>query len=169
MAAVEGAKPVTQEKIEMTNELSKDEMRLIEKHHKFYLRLSSGKRRPSTPEQVHFVEVCRGEKAPETVHEIAWKKWRSDFKFNRVCASCGKIILKARMKRFPYAKVCVPCKEAKANPTVTAIGPNLGKCPKCGWKLVWRESRSYRAGESFLGCSNYPKCRFKKTGSSALD
>lgn len=32
-------------------------------------------------------------------------------------------------------------------------------CPKCGGKLL---NRKGQYGE-FLGCSNYPKCKFKKT------
>ena len=31
-----------------------------------------------------------------------------------------------------------------------------GKCPKCGGNLVERKGRY----GSFLGCSNYPRCRF---------
>lgn len=33
-------------------------------------------------------------------------------------------------------------------------------CPKCGNKLVKRISRTQ--GNSFLGCSNYPKCKYTK-------
>lgn len=31
-------------------------------------------------------------------------------------------------------------------------------CPQCGGKLVKRKNRS--TGESFLGCDNYPKCKY---------
>jgi len=36
-------------------------------------------------------------------------------------------------------------------------------CPKCGGRLVLRMARQgSNAGSTFLGCSNYPKCRFTK-------
>ena len=36
-------------------------------------------------------------------------------------------------------------------------------CPTCGGKLVTRTIRKgAKAGSQFLGCSNYPKCRFTK-------
>lgn len=36
-------------------------------------------------------------------------------------------------------------------------------CPKCGGELVTRTAKKgANAGSSFLGCSNYPKCRFVK-------
>ena len=33
-----------------------------------------------------------------------------------------------------------------------------GICPRCGGKLVLRNGKY----SEFYGCSNYPKCRFKK-------
>lgn len=36
-------------------------------------------------------------------------------------------------------------------------------CPKCGNKLIQRTARKGpNTGSSFLGCSNYPRCRFTK-------
>lgn len=36
-------------------------------------------------------------------------------------------------------------------------------CPRCGGKLVKRMARTGKyAGNSFMGCSNYPKCRYIK-------
>ena len=36
-------------------------------------------------------------------------------------------------------------------------------CPKCGSNLVERTARNGpNAGSKFLGCENYPKCRFTK-------
>ena len=32
-------------------------------------------------------------------------------------------------------------------------------CPECGHELVKRKSRY---GTTFIGCSNYPKCRYIK-------
>ena len=39
-----------------------------------------------------------------------------------------------------------------------------GICPKCGGRLVSRTAKSGKyEGKSFLGCSNYPKCKFIKS------
>lgn len=35
---------------------------------------------------------------------------------------------------------------------------NINKCPECGGNLVQRESEYGK----FIGCSNYPRCRYKK-------
>ena len=36
-------------------------------------------------------------------------------------------------------------------------------CPRCGSNLIERlASRGFNAGNKFLGCENYPKCRFTK-------
>ena len=36
-------------------------------------------------------------------------------------------------------------------------------CPRCGGKLVLRiASKGERKGKRFLGCSNYPKCKYIK-------
>lgn len=38
--------------------------------------------------------------------------------------------------------------------------PAERRCPKCGSSMVWREAkRGTNAGQSFWGCSNYPKCK----------
>ena len=40
---------------------------------------------------------------------------------------------------------------------------NTSICPKCGGKLIERKStRGKRAGNKFLGCENYPQCRYTK-------
>lgn len=31
------------------------------------------------------------------------------------------------------------------------------KCPRCGWKMIERTNR--KTGQTFFGCSRYPKCR----------
>ena len=36
-------------------------------------------------------------------------------------------------------------------------------CPRCGGKLVLRTAKKgENAGNSFYGCSNFPKCRYTK-------
>lgn len=38
---------------------------------------------------------------------------------------------------------------------------NPGTCPRCGGSLVLRTvKRGERKGQTFLGCSNFPKCRY---------
>jgi hypothetical protein len=40
---------------------------------------------------------------------------------------------------------------------------NTSTCPKCGEKLVERTStKGKRIGDKFLGCANYPRCRYTK-------
>ncbi|WP_438862416.1 DUF2034 domain-containing protein [Neptunicella sp.] len=47
--------------------------------------------------------------------------------------------------------------QAKAN----IEAPEKKSCPKCGGELVERVAkRGANTGHSFLGCSNFPKCRF---------
>ncbi|MCR5805469.1 MAG: topoisomerase DNA-binding C4 zinc finger domain-containing protein [Oscillospiraceae bacterium] len=37
-------------------------------------------------------------------------------------------------------------------------------CPRCGGRLVLRTAKSgANAGNSFYGCSNFPKCRYTNT------
>lgn len=52
--------------------------------------------------------------------------------------------------------------------TISATGPTMRsqesmKCPLCGGRLVQRTAkRGERAGKPFIGCSNYPKCRYTR-------
>ena len=51
---------------------------------------------------------------------------------------------------------------SQLKPTVTE-NSNIEErvCPRCGGKLIMRiASKGARKGKSFLGCSNYPKCRY---------
>ena len=44
-----------------------------------------------------------------------------------------------------------------------AVRYSSTNCPRCGGSLVSRVAkRGSRAGQSFFGCSSYPKCRFTK-------
>jgi hypothetical protein len=43
-------------------------------------------------------------------------------------------------------------------------GVGDSECPKCGSRLVLRTARKgANAGNDFLGCSNFPTCRYMKT------
>lgn len=46
---------------------------------------------------------------------------------------------------------------------VSGVAPNVERplCPRCGGQLIIRvASKGTRQGKRFLGCSNYPKCRY---------
>jgi DNA topoisomerase-1 len=68
------------------------------------------------------------------------------------CEKCGKPLVK-KLGRFGYFIACSgfpDCRNAKPIP--------VGKCPKCGGKVVRR--RAQRRGREFYGCSNYPECDY---------
>ena len=44
----------------------------------------------------------------------------------------------------------------KINQKIASIKTDGGVCPKCGGKLIMREGKY----GSFIGCSNFPKCRY---------
>lgn len=49
--------------------------------------------------------------------------------------------------------------EVQTEPKVEAINQNV--CPRCGSELVERQAkRGAHAGNAFLGCSAFPKCRY---------
>lgn len=56
------------------------------------------------------------------------------------------------------------------NPVIPHTSENHSSsdiCPKCGGKLVLRSAKKGKyTGQSFLGCSNYPKCRYIKPTTS---
>ncbi len=52
-------------------------------------------------------------------------------------------------------KLKIKVKE-KTNQAIASIKTNGGICPKCGGKLVMREGKY----GTFIGCSNFPKCRY---------
>lgn len=49
--------------------------------------------------------------------------------------------------------LCEQCNVGKSNKT-----DNDDICPKCGGRLVKRKGKY----GDFIGCSNYPKCHYKK-------
>lgn len=79
----------------------------------------------------------------------------------KVCPKCGAdmVIKRGRFGQFwacsnyPDCKSIISLKE-KAKPE-----PTGEKCPECGHDLVRRKSRY---GTTFVGCSNYPKCKYIK-------
>jgi len=85
-----------------------------------------------------------------------------------ICDLCGsKMVIK--LSRFGKFLACSRYPECKGRKKIVgesgemiAEPPKLleEKCPKCGANLVERKSK--KGGNSFIGCSNYPKCKFIK-------
>lgn len=48
---------------------------LLYRYYEFYRALETGKRKPSTAAQKHFVAVCQGRAKAETLHEKAYAKY----------------------------------------------------------------------------------------------
>jgi uncharacterized protein YifE (UPF0438 family) len=57
-------------------ELTKEEKELVLRYYDFYRSLDEGRRIPETKAQRHFSAVCRGIRAPLTLHEKAYLKYR---------------------------------------------------------------------------------------------
>ena len=50
-------------------------------------------------------------------------------------------------------------KDAQAEPIIAPV--QQASCPRCGSELVERQAkRGTNAGNTFLGCSSFPKCRY---------
>jgi len=61
--------------ISQNTELSVKEAQLIHKYKNFYLNLQSGRRKPETEAQKHFIEVTLGLKSATNIHEVAFVKY----------------------------------------------------------------------------------------------
>jgi hypothetical protein len=134
---------------------------LIRKHLWFYTALASNRRRPTTPAQEHFVAVSNGEEAAETIHEVAFLKFRAlltaeerqaapephqeqaKVKLPTHCSRCDCPLTGLRLRR---QGCCEPCWWAiireKQEAEVIRSGRELFKeCRTCGTllkDLIWR-------------------------------
>jgi uncharacterized protein YifE (UPF0438 family) len=59
-------------------ELTAAERNLVNNNIDFYTSLSSGKRKPKTEAQRHFLLVCKGKAKANTMHELAFIKYRME-------------------------------------------------------------------------------------------
>jgi uncharacterized protein YifE (UPF0438 family) len=59
----------------VASSLHESERALLQTHLRFYRALATGRRKPATPAQKHFIKVTLGHAAAETVHEIVYMKW----------------------------------------------------------------------------------------------
>lgn len=64
---------------------------------------------------------------------------------------------------YPYTQVTNEIKQEHIETIKEKHQTELGLCPKCGGKIVLRTVKSgEQKGTDFLGCSNYPKCRYTR-------
>ncbi len=78
---------------------------------------------------------------------------------DEVCDKCGKpmVIKSGRFGKFLACTGYPECKNTRRMNAKSAPAKLGVACPECGGELVERRSRR---GQTFYGCSNYPKCRF---------
>lgn len=93
---------------------------------------------------------CKGMKDLSGAIEIDFEKYEKQSK----CPKCGKGVV---LKSGKYGKFWA-CEDY---PECKGIIPLLlkEKCPECGHSLVERRSKW---GKTFIGCSNYPACKYIK-------
>jgi uncharacterized protein YifE (UPF0438 family) len=75
-------------------DFSEEEQALLSKHLHFYRTLASGRRKPATAAQEHFVQVTLGHATAETPHEFAWIKYRRNCAERRELARAESTELK---------------------------------------------------------------------------
>lgn len=81
---------------------------------------------------------------------------------DRLCVACGEPIPLNRLRAAPETPFCVLCQKERESG-----GPREQPvyCKECGAEMVWRVRESTLPTKYFLGCSNYPRCRFVIAGS----
>ena len=79
-----------------------------------------------------------------------------------LCTKCGEAISLKRLRAAQGTPFCIRCQEEFEK------GPGKDEfdlCEKCGARMVQRVRESVLPSKYFLGCSNYPRCRFVIAGS----
>ena len=93
--------------------------------------------------------------------ELTGKKVKvPDVESDVICDKCGRtmVVKSSRFGKFLACPGFPDCKNTKPMPENDIKQP----CPKCGSKLVKRNSK--KTGKSFYGCTNYPNCDFASPG-----
>ncbi len=74
-------------------------------------------------------------------------------KTDKTCEACNAPIIQVKMKGKKKTEMCLNPRCPKV-----ADGPSdlIGKCPKCGSDMIIRTSRN---GDTFVGCTNFPRCK----------
>jgi len=83
-------------------ELTESELALLDKHLTFYVELTSGKRRPTTEAQRHFIAVSMGHDVASTDHERAFMKWRRKMARGRAAETSTEDVEQAPPGLRPY-------------------------------------------------------------------
>ena len=86
-----------------------------------------------------------------------------DSELAKVCSRCHKPIPLARLEAMPNGLHCVTCQVAIEKDE--DLKAEEEKCEKCGAEMVWRIRQTVLPVKYFLGCSNYPRCKFVISGS----
>ncbi len=151
---------------------------LIERYGAWMEALATGMIKPFTNAQIRFLAVANDQVEPQTDFEIVWKKLarvlkQSEFgdvhreeglEVGRICGRCGQAISPDRLEVFPDATFCKRCQENAEHEQTDSDAKDL-YCPRCAnrglkSKLVYRQARDPEIRGHFLGCSNFPDCRY---------
>jgi len=74
-------------------------------------------------------------------------------KTDDICDACKAPIIKVKGKKSTEHCINSRCPKLGNNKATQSM---VGKCPKCGNDLIIRTSR---AGDQFVGCTNFPRCK----------
>jgi uncharacterized protein YifE (UPF0438 family) len=154
------------------------EWELIKRFGTWMQGLADGVLEPFTDSQIRFVAVTRGESDPESEYELAWTKLnqvkkqtaegeRQFVTHAQACERCGNSISRERLEVFPNARKCIRCQNLEDSSEFTTDSVDLF-CPRCAdkglrSKLVYRQARDPEIRGHFLGCSNFPDCRYTES------
>lgn len=98
--------------------------------------------------------VCRVEQLPRTLRKLGRRKVLSRRQVRELYDQLEPYTRVAWGEKFAHLCQVQEKEQAAAHPR---------RCPWCGGTLVLRTARQGRyAGRSFYGCSNYPRCRYKR-------
>jgi len=92
-----------------------------------------------------------------------WQVGKAASKLIKVCVTCGKPIPSDEFKKTPKAQRCFYCQKSYEN-KIRSSNKEAIFCKICGSEMVWR-LRNASPSKYFLGCSNYPKCKYVIAGS----
>ena len=101
------------------------------------------------------------ELVPE-VREERVQKPADDGDLSPLCTECGEAIAVKRLRAVPGTPFCIRCQEQFEH---GQLKEEPVYCNECGAKMAWRIRESILPAKYFLGCSNYPRCRFVIAGS----
>lgn len=98
--------------------------------------------------------ICNRKKLPRIMKE-AWNSYPDTLTQSQIEELYNLLL--------PLTNVSEETKQLHIHDINTMVN-GVGMCPRCGGKLVLRLAKSGpNAGSYFLGCSNYPKCRYTKS------